>query len=58
MAKDEQKTTIDLRKRVEVRRVSDGQIRLVGELVAAAGIKSGIYEDPATKPSKKSKEGV
>jgi len=52
---NESKRTVDLRKRVEVRRVSDGAIRSVGELVAEKGIREGYYEDPKT-PAKGKKE--
>lgn len=53
--KNETRKTVDLRERVEVRRVSDGQIRSVGKLVAEKGIREGYYEDP-NAPAKAKKE--
>jgi hypothetical protein len=55
VAKTETRKTVDLRERVEVRRVADGTIRSVGKLVAEKGIKEGYYEDPKA-PAKGKKE--
>ena len=46
--------TVDLRKRIQMIQIRDGEIRNVGVLVAEAGLKSGLYKpyDP-DKPAKK-----